>query len=215
MTKIKICGLQSVEVLKSIKTMPIDLIGFVFAKSRRQVTPQQARELVKEAPASIGKVGVFVNPTHDELDSILRKVPLTHLQLHGQETPAFCAELSSRHSVKLIKALPVKSLAELEREIFRYKGIVDAFLFDTYHPTQRGGTGTRFSWNLIPHIQVLIGETPYWVAGGLNPENVDELLRMYSPYGVDVSSGVETNGRKDVQKIVQFVEKVRSHDATD
>lgn len=214
MTKIKICGLQSVEVLKSIQALPIDLIGFVFAASRRQVTLKQARMLVREVPSSMGKVGVFVNPTRDELDAILAEVPLTHLQLHGQEAPAFCAELSCRYRVKVIKALPVKSLSELEADISRYKGTVDGFLFDTFHPSQSGGTGRRFSWDLIPQMQFLIGETPYWIAGGLNPENVGDLLRMYRPYGVDVSSGVETNGSKDIHKIAQFVEKVRMHDAT-
>jgi len=212
-TSVKICGLQSVEVLKSIRTLPIDLIGLVFAESRRRVTAEQAAAIAREAPAGMGTVGVFVNPSLAELERVLDVVPLTHVQLHGQESPAFCAKVARRFSVQVIKALPVRDAVSIVRQMKQYQGAVDGYLFDAAHPEKPGGTGWRFSWELIPDIQRHVGDKPYWIAGGLTPDNVAELVRTYHPYGVDVSSGVETAGKKDVTKIGQFVEKVKRHDA--
>jgi len=189
------------------------MFGFVFAESRRRISVEQAADMVRAVPDHIGTVGVFVNPTMAELEQVLDAVPLHFLQLHGEEPPAFCADVARRFSVRVIKGLPVTNLADLDSQLTRYAGVVDGFLLDAYDPKRRGGTGMRFSWELIPAIQRRLGNTPYWIAGGLTPENVDELVRTYRPYGVDVSSGVETDGKKDVRKIVQFVEKVKQYDS--
>jgi len=143
----------------------------------------------------------------------LDAVPLTHLQLHGQESPAFCAKVARQFSIRVIKALPVRNGAEVAEQLKQYKGTVDGFLFDAAHPDKPGGTGLQFSWEAIPEIQRHVGNVPYWIAGGLTPENVSSLIHTYRPYGVDVSSGVETDGVKDIKKIAQFVEKVKTYDA--
>lgn len=186
------------------------MLGFVLTESRRQVSVETLVALVQEVPAAMGTVGVFVNPTLDELQHILDTVPLTYIQLHGQESPSFCAEVAGRFHVRVIKALPVRNMDVLIRQLKHYAGTVHGFLFDTYHPDKPGGTGRRFSWEHIPDIQRHVGDIPYWIAGGLTPDNVSELVRTYRPYGVDVSSGVETDGQKDIQKIARFVEKVKT-----
>lgn len=247
-TKVKICGLQDVEVLKSLLDIEVDYIGYVFAPSRRRISADRAAELsavlkqwrTEKRPLA---VGVFVNPDHAELDGILAEVPLAVVQLHGEESPAFCREVGRRHpGVQVWKALSVAAdgkdgggsagdgaeegeagvhasadhapagiesggLGMLER----YAGAVDAVLLDTLDPGMRGGSGKTFAWERIPAYQERAAELglPLFIAGGLSPDNVRELTVQYSPYGVDVSSGVESEGAKDIAKIITFVERVK------
>lgn len=219
-TRVKICGLQDVEVLKSMKHLPLDFVGFVFAPSRRKVTPEQAGALIAEltnwghanAP---GAAGVFVNPGLAELKELLVRAPLDVIQLHGQESAAFCLEVKEAFpGVQVWKALSVAG-RNLETEIFQlvhsYAGRVDALLLDTYDPQGSGGSGRTFDWEQIPAYQRAAAEhgLPLFVAGGLHPDNVSELLLGYTLDGVDVSSGVESNGVKDIAKITAFVERVK------
>ncbi|NUU63275.1 phosphoribosylanthranilate isomerase [Paenibacillus agri] len=221
-TKVKICGLQDVEVLKSMERLSLDYIGFVFAPSRRNVTTERAAELIAELrnwkTGSIPKAaGVFVNPELAELRELLDVVQLDVIQLHGNESPAFCRAVKLAFpEVQVWKALSVqetggaaagKGLASLEL----YAGSVDALLLDTYDPLQSGGSGRTFAWELIPAYREAAAAhgLPLFVAGGLHPGNVGELLEQYAPDGVDVSSGVESDGIKDIIKMTAFVERVK------
>lgn len=217
-TTVKICGLQSVEVLKSMIHLPVDYIGFVFAKSKRQVSADQAAELAaqlkewktSEIPKS---VGVFVNPELAELSDIVKTAGLDVVQLHGSESPELCREVQEQLGVQVIKAFSVLESGSLsgELKIEDYAGAVDAVLLDTYDPIYGGGSGISFAWEkALPYQAWAKGQgIPCWIAGGLNPDNVTELMRITHPDGVDVSSGVEMNGNKDIDKITAFVERVK------
>jgi phosphoribosylanthranilate isomerase len=223
-TAVKICGLQSVEVLKSMVNLNIDYIGFVFAESKRRIDPEQAVELVKalgewksDRPRS---VGVFVNPDIDQLQKVMDLAPLDVIQLHGQESPDFCASVKERFGTSVIKALPIQGGADnaaagAER-LDPYGGHVDAFLLDTYDPCYGGGSGRTFAWEAIPayHERAGMYGVPLFIAGGLTPDNASDLVSAYGPEGLDVSSGVETDGVKDIAKITAFVERVKRHDTT-
>lgn len=221
-TAVKICGLQSVEVLKSMINLPIDYIGFVFAKSRRQVSPGQAAEMAGvlrswttgNRPSA---AGVFVNPSLEELSRVLSEVPLDAVQLHGEETPQFCREVKERFPVSLIKAVSLRGespggyLSGLEG----WEDSIDALLLDTFDPVYGGGSGKTFAWETIPEFRewCRYHGIPLFVAGGLQPGNVNELIARYGPDGVDVSSGVESApGVKDIAKVKAFVERVKTYD---
>lgn len=151
---------------------------------------------------------MFVNPTLQELDDLLADVPLAVIQLHGQETPEYCQQVKARYSLPVWKALAVGGEEDAAAEIARYAGSVDAYLFDTYDPSQAGGTGKRFSWEQIPQLQEACQEKRI-IAGGINTENVSELINRYQAEMIDVSSGVETDGEKDAEKIKTLVERVK------
>lgn len=217
---VKICGLQSVEVLKSMIQLPIDYIGFVFATSKRQVNRDQAAMLIKTlhqwqndtVPQS---VGVFVNPTLDELKDIVEVAPLDVIQLHGQESPELCRQIQEQLQKQVFKVISLTNTAQqqsVEQQLLPYQGVVDAFLLDTYDPLYGGGSGKTFAWDQIEpyHQWTVIHDIPLLVAGGLTPDNVSSLLHHHSLEGVDVSSGVETDGIKDITKITTFVERVKA-----
>lgn len=219
-TVLKICGLQSVEVLKSMINLPVDYIGFVFAKSRRQVSPKQAAELIQvlrqwddgNIPAA---VGVLVNPDLNGLEELLQEAALDVVQLHGQESPQFCREVKERFPVSVFKAVSIES-GRIEAErlslLDSYAGCIDGLLLDTYDPVYGGGSGKTFAWELIPPYQQWASQhgIPLFVAGGLDSDNVSHLIGQYAPYGVDVSSGVESGpGVKDINKVTAFVERVK------
>ncbi|GIP52121.1 hypothetical protein J42TS3_11560 [Paenibacillus vini] len=217
---VKICGLQSVEVLKSMINLPIDYIGFVFARSKRQVSGNQAAELAAvlgtwqsgKIPES---VGVFVNPSMEELEAILSLTPLDIVQLHGTESPEFCREVREQLGVKAFKVLSVKPDGTLHggQPVEDYEGVIDGLLLDTYDPHYGGGSGVAFAWEQAEPYRLWAKERgiPFLAAGGLHPGNVGELLDVMSPDGVDVSSGVETDGIKDLTKITAFVERVKGN----
>jgi phosphoribosylanthranilate isomerase len=203
--KIKVCGLKTREILEHAAQLPIDYVGFVFAKSKRQVTAEQVRELLEGLPRSFHAAGVFVDATMEEILYTAETAGLQVLQLHGEESPAFCRALRERSGRAVWKAWGVRGDAGDEK-LAEYRGAVDAVLLDH----ARGGTGQTFSWTNIPALKALLPGVPLFVAGGLHPENVEELIRTYRPDGVDVSSGVETDGRKDPEKITDFVTRARN-----
>ncbi|WP_127588367.1 phosphoribosylanthranilate isomerase [Paenibacillus koleovorans] len=229
MATVKICGLQDVEVLKSILHLPIDQIGFIFAKSRRQVSPAQAGELIRElkaheeVAASGGggggtvplTVGVFVNPTPHELAETLREAPLDIVQLHGKESAELCRFVKSTLGARVMKVVSIGGAdgSSVEEQLAPYAGSIDMLLLDTFEPHVGGGSGQTFAWDRIPPYLEWTRRNgiPLLVAGGLNAGNVEELIRDYAPDGVDVSSGVETDGIKEVTKIIAFVERVKQH----
>ncbi|MBB3109293.1 phosphoribosylanthranilate isomerase [Paenibacillus phyllosphaerae] len=216
-TRVKICGLRDADTLQALDGLPIDQIGFVFAKSKRQVTSELAGELIAEVKqlrtpsgASPQSVGVFVNAQFDQLRELLQIAPLDVVQLHGQESPGLCGQVKEQLNVDVWKVLSVLEHDEQEqghRRLYEFRGAVDAFLIDT----AGGGTGHTFAWDVIPRYAKAAEEigVPLYVAGGLHPDNVGELLGSYRIDGVDVSSGVETEGIKDISKIRTFVERVK------
>jgi len=175
-----------------------DAIGLIFAPSRRRVTVERAREIVAALPPFISKVGVFVDETRERIAATIEAVGLTALQLHGSEPPEFAGSFL----LPVLKAIPVRDAGSLAG-LAGYQ--VAAFLLDTYDPEVLGGTGRAFDWDLAGparrHRVIL--------SGGLRADNVREALERVRPYGVDVSSGVETGGVKDDRKIREFVRAVR------
>ncbi|PIH57131.1 phosphoribosylanthranilate isomerase [Paenibacillus sp. LK1] len=220
---VKICGLQDVEVLKSMINLPVDYVGVVFAPSRRRITPEQGAELrtvlldwtMFDRPKL---AGVFVNPTLEELESIMQISRLDVIQLHGQESPEFCEQVKQRFGIEVFKAFsfPKDETGSLADDIALmaldpYKNVVDAILLDTFDPLYGGGSGKTFAWERIPFYAEWARKhgIALFVAGGLQPDNVQQLIQTYAPDGVDVSSGVESEGVKDIAKITAFVERVK------
>ncbi|GAB2692311.1 phosphoribosylanthranilate isomerase [Paenibacillus thermoaerophilus] len=224
---VKICGLQRGEVIQSIEHLLIDWIGFVLAPSRRRVTPERAGELIANMRSSSGPlrdasaVGVFVNPGEEELRSTMRSAPLDIIQLHGRESPAFCNWVRTEFpGVRVMKVVSFASgrnrddavLESPEGLLGPYEDAVDYLLLDTHDPVYGGGSGQTFNWEMIPEYRdwARARGIPLLVAGGLTPDNVGHLMERYAPDGVDVSSGVETDGQKDSEKIRLFVERVKA-----
>ncbi|NGQ94562.1 phosphoribosylanthranilate isomerase [Brevibacillus sp. SYP-B805] len=214
-TKVKICGIKSIETLELLTELQVDYVGFVFADSRRRIGSEEAADLLNAVPVHPPAVGVFVNPTLEELERIVAAVPLDVIQLHGQETPAFCREAAGRFAKRIWKAIPIGEDGPLAMQVESYWPHVEAFLFDTHDPRQAGGTGKRFRWEQIPGLLQRAGEATPVIAGGITPENVEELVTRYRPPMIDVSSGVETNGQKDAEKIKELMKRVRRHDQYD
>lgn len=194
MTKVKICGLKTPEAVACAVEAGADYIGLVFAKSKRQVSLNQAKDLVRGIPASVKVVGVFANPSLEELLEITQQVPLDLVQIHGH----LPAGLSQNLSVPIIRALAVT-----KGESIGNQPDVDYLLFDA----PQAGSGKTFDWQALDTSQL---NQPFFIAGGLNPDNVAQTIAHFQPYAVDVSSGVETNGQKDLKKIRQFIESVKS-----
>ncbi|KOY16592.1 N-(5'-phosphoribosyl)anthranilate isomerase [Paenibacillus xylanivorans] len=203
--------------------LPVDYIGIVFAPSRRRITPEQGAELrtvlldwTKFDQPKLA--GVFVNPTLEELESIMKISRLDVIQLHGQESPEFCEQVKQRFDTEVFKAFsfPKDEVGSLADDtallaLDPYKNVVDAVLLDTFDPLYGGGSGKTFAWERIPFYADWAREhgIALFVAGGLQPDNVQQLIQKYAPNGVDVSSGVESEGVKDIAKITAFVERVK------
>lgn len=201
--KVKICGLKKAEHVQTAVACGADFIGFVFAESRRRISIEEAAHLAENIPASVKKVGVFVDPTWEKLQEAIEKVPLDMVQLHGQESSDFVAKIK----VPVIKAFSIsegKLPAEI-RQFKEHKGII--FLLDAPPAEFVGGSGEKFDWEKTD-LDSLAGER-IMIAGGLTPENVRQAIRFFHPFGVDVSSGVETNGEKDFQKISEFIRQAK------
>lgn len=201
MTKVKICGLRRLEDIAYVNDLKPDFIGFVFAESKRQVTWEQAMQLKAQLAPEIKAVGVFVNALQDEILQLARAKTIDVIQLHGDEDADYCAGLKAQTELPVIKAIRVKDAASLDG---LEKIPCDYLLFDTYTPGQYGGTGKRFDMSLVKNIP-----KPYFIAGGLDTENVSDVIKKSGAFAVDVSGGLETNGFKDKEKIAAFIEKVR------
>ncbi|GAA0420153.1 phosphoribosylanthranilate isomerase [Agaribacter marinus] len=199
---VKICGIQSVVAALAAVDAGADFIGFVFAKSKRSITPEAAADIVNILPRSVKTVGVFVNERLETMNTIASQVPLNYIQLHGEESAAAANKLNS----KIIKAYPVD--AQHVSRIEAYP--CDFYLLDGPVQKSPGGNGVPFDWNLFNHLP--IPKDRIMIAGGLTPENVGDAIRTLHPYAVDVSSGVETNGNKDPEKIKQFIANAKRKD---
>ena len=216
--KVKMCGISKVETIPAIVDAKPDYMGLVFAPSKRQVTVDQAKILVEELHRGYAKkygsdtehdkngtiktVGVFVNETVENLVTIANEANLDAVQLHGDEDEAFIQSLKERTNVEVWKAVQIRSAADVEKWI---DSSADMLLFDAYHKDERGGTGEVFDWSSLDAF-----ERPFMLAGGIDSTNVARAIRTVRPYGIDISSGIETNGVKDDEKITAFIKIVKS-----
>ena len=216
--KVKMCGISKVETIPAVVEAKPDYMGLVFAPSKRQVTVDQAKILVEELHRGYAKkygsdtehdkndtiktVGVFVNETVDNLVTIANEANLDAVQLHGDEDEAFIQSLKERTNVEVWKAIQIRSAADVEEWI---DSSADMLLFDAYHKDERGGTGEVFDWSSLDAF-----ERPFMLAGGIDSTNVARAIRTVRPYGIDISSGIETNGVKDDEKITAFTKIVKS-----
>ena len=200
---VKICGLTNVEDARSALDAGADALGFVFhEQSPRFLELTKAAALTAQLPAGVSRVGVFVDPEPALVRAAIAQCGLNILQFHGSETPEFCAQFG----MMSMKAFRIKDAASLE-QLPNYP--TDAWLLDSYVPGAAGGTGTQFNWELARQA-TLLGK-PVFLAGGLTPENVADAIVLVRPFGVDVSSGVESApGRKDAAKMRAFVAAARS-----
>jgi len=216
--KVKMCGISKVETIPAVVEAKPDYMGLVFAPSKRQVTVDQAKTLVEELHKQYTKrynngaeqsnndeiktVGVFVNETLENLVTIAKEANLDVVQLHGDEDEAFTQSLKERTNVEVWKAVQIRSAADAETWI---DSSADMLLFDAYHKDERGGTGEVFDWSCLDEF-----ERPFMLAGGIDSTNVARAIRTVRPYGIDISSGIETDGVKDDEKIKAFTNIVRT-----
>ena len=209
--KVKMCGISKVETIPAIVDAKPDYMGLVFAPSKRQVTVEQAKILIEELHKQcinhydikvVKTVGVFVNETLDNLVRIADTANLDAVQLHGDEDEAFIQSLKERTNVEVWKAIQIRTAADTEKWI---DSSADMLLFDAYHKDERGGTGEVFDWSSLDAF-----ERPFMLAGGIDSTNVARAIRTVRPYGIDISSGIETNGVKDDEKITAFTKIVKS-----
>lgn len=200
MVKVKICGLRRKEDIEYANELKPDYVGFVFAKSKRQIEVEQALDLISLLDKEIKTVGVFVNEPVENALKIAQTLNLDVLQFHGDETQDY---IDNFKNFTVWKAIRIKDKEDLEKtKEFR----VNSFVFDTLTKNEYGGTGKTFNWEVLKGFELNV---PIILAGGLNENNVEEAIRIVNPYAVDVSSGVETEGYKDFKKLKSFIEKVR------
>jgi phosphoribosylanthranilate isomerase len=202
-SKIKICGLRrETDIAYANHCLP-DYIGFVFAESRRRVDPETARSLKAGLDPRIQAVGVFVNQDRQLIVSLCRRGIIDGVQLHGDEPETYVQALRREISRPIIQTFAVGT-GPVPPAL---PSSADFLLFDTYKKGRRGGTGESFSWDKLKDVG-----RPYFLAGGLRPDNLAEALKTLNPYGVDISSGVETDGWKDPDKMAAAVRVVREAD---
>lgn len=199
--KIKLCGLTRSCDIEAVNELQPDYIGFVFAKkSRRYVSPEKAEELKAMLAPGIQAVGVFVNEEPEQIVSLLETGTIDVAQLHGQEGEREIRRLRELTDHPLIQAFRIDTEQDVERA---NASTADYVLLDS----GAGGTGTVFDWDLLQAIR-----RPYFLAGGLDTENLGTVKAKLNPYGIDVSSGIETDGYKDKEKMTAFVAAARKED---
>lgn len=205
MSKIKLCGLSRNCDIDYVNEALPDYIGFVFyEKSIRYVTPGKAYDLKCRLSDKIKAVGLFVDASQEDIVSLADKGIIDMIQLHGCEDAEFINRLKDKISVPIMKAVRVKDRRDVEKasEIN-----ADYLLFDAYCRNMAGGTGKMFNWDLLKNTTI---NKPFFLAGGLNRENIETAVKTVNPYAVDISSGIETNGVKDRDKIIEIVRRVRN-----
>lgn len=202
MIKVKICGITNLKDATMAVELGVDALGFIFAPSPRQVSPQAARGIIHAIPPFVKTVGVFVNEGIDHIRRIMDFCSLDLIQLHGDEPPDLCEELMPF----TLKAFRLKDESDLPG-VRSYLGKVRALLFDTYAEAERGGTGKTFDWRLA-----VIGKglgVPIILSGGLRPSNIEKAISHVQPHAVDVNSGIEkAPGEKDHALMKALMEKV-------
>ncbi|OQA00799.1 MAG: N-(5'-phosphoribosyl)anthranilate isomerase [Planctomycetes bacterium ADurb.Bin401] len=204
--KVKICGITNSDDAMSAVQLGADLLGFNFyPKSPRYIEPKKAEQIIRKLPAYVDVVGLFINEDTDFIRKTATQLMLNWVQLHGDESPGFCASLDNM-SAKVIKAIRIKDGKDIE---YARNFATDALLLDAYHPAFYGGTGERFNWKLLPQLTGhKFGRT--FLAGGITSENVSEAISQ-GFYGIDICSGIESNpGKKDHKRMAELFGKIKS-----
>lgn len=212
-TRIKFCGITRVEDAMLAAELGADAIGMVLhANSKRRISRELAKEILKVLPPFITPVGLFVDAPPALIREIVDELGLRHVQLHGQEKPEIVAHLPGRVIIKVIHI----SRGQIEQSLAPWRNVpqVQGLLLETAHPTQAGGTGIENDWSAIRDFQQqggLEGMPPIIAAGGLRPDTVADVIRTLRPFAVDVSSGIESEpGIKSSQKMIDFIAAVHS-----
>lgn len=204
MVYIKVCGITTIQDAIDICRLGVNALGFIFAKSPRRITPENARSIIMNVPPYVQTVGVFVNESIEIIAETVKYCGLDIVQLHGEETVSICEALSPR----VIKASRVKTFDDVQA-LKVFNGHVRGFLLDSFSEKGYGGTGTTFDWSIATKAAGILS-SPIVLAGGLNPDNISDAIMQVKPYGVDVSSGVEFEpGKKNIDKVKLFVQRVR------
>jgi phosphoribosylanthranilate isomerase len=200
MPKVKICGNTNIEDARLAAELGADYLGLIFTESKRRVTPETARDIIRSLPDFRHFVAVFYNQTKPEVERVAEELGIRILQFHGEETALYCRSFTEK-GYEVIKSFRIKDAMSLKR-IDEYN--VSAFLFDTYSKEDKGGTGVPFDWELIedrPYVHEKL-----FLAGGLNVENLREAIGKVRPFAVDVASGVEKSpGKKDPRLLEEFI----------
>jgi len=207
MTKIKICGFTRKKDIKDAIKLRVDYIGINFyPKSKRYISHENAKKILNGIKENIKIIGLFVNEKLKKIEEIVENLNLSGIQLHGDETPNFCLKLKKKfHDKIIIKAIRVKTKNDLKK-INNYEE-VDFFLLDSFNKNLPGGTGKLINFNLLDKS---LPFKKIFIAGGITPENVKEIIRKFHPYGIDVANGVEKKpGIKDKKKIEKLVKAVK------
>lgn len=206
MTKVKICGLRRTKDIEIVNKFQPDYIGFVLAKSKRQISLETAVALKLLLDPRVKAVGVFVNEPIQNILEYENHEAIDIIQLHGDEDLTYIKKLKEVSGLPIIKAFRIKDEESLrqQKELIGHP-ILEGVLLDAYHPTTYGGIGESFDWKLLDEIH-----RPYFLAGGIGSDNIQEAL-SHKPYAIDVSSKVETDGYKDEEKIKGLIEAVRKY----
>ncbi len=214
MVKVKICGFTSTEDVRAACTLGVDMVGVIveIPKSPRRVTIEQAKQILSAASRGVDKVAVIMPKNIDEVEKVARELKPDYIQIHLTFPADKLLELRRHLDIGLISVIAISQKVESHREILNRAleaaGIADFLLLDTKGPSG-GGTGFTHDWSLSRRIREAVGK-PMFLAGGLNPSNVKEAIRLVQPYGVDVSTGVEFSpGKKDVRLMREFIEAAR------
>ncbi len=208
MVKVKICGVTNLDDAMLVTNVGADFIGFNFyPESPRKISAKLCKEIVSKLPPFITPVGVFVDEDINELKKTAKKCALKMIQLHGNETPEYCAQAAQETGLPVLKAFRIENETSLEA-IKPYLEAVSYLLLDAFVPGEPGGTGETFNWDLAVRAKDL--NKPFFLAGGLNPDNIQDAISKVQPFAVDCASGVERlQRRKDYDKLNRFVRKVR------
>jgi len=203
MVRVKVCGITNYQDASMAIELGADALGFIFASSPRQITPEKARDIIYAIPPFVQTVGVFVDEDPVKIRRTIHLCRLDLVQLHGDESPDLCRELMPC----AIKALRLKDKSSLSA-IKPYRGRVKAILLDTYMQGKRGGTGRTFDWDLA--IKAKEFGIPTILSGGLNPDTISEAISLVKPFGVDVNSGIEESpGKKSPDLMGELMEIIR------
>ena len=213
MVHVKFCGIRRPEDIEAVNRLQPDLAGFVFAKSKRQISREQAAGLKKQLDPKIKTVAVLVNMPVEEAAALANSGIADLLQLHGDEDAAYIAVLRKLTKAKIIKAIRLQG-TEADNTLMKEAQQTDFYLFDTFVPDAYGGTGKTFSLSLLKGVRI---EKPFFLAGGLDADNVAGIIGQVQKdatllpnfYGVDVSGGIETDGYKDAIKMEAFMKAIR------
>jgi len=205
--RVKICGITKPDQGQAIAQNGATALGFICVPaSPRYVTPKQIRSIIEALTISVDAIGVFANAAVAEICATVAEAGLNAIQLHGQESPEYCRQLAQvLPEIERIKALRVKTPEDLQLGD-RYVNCVDTLLLDAYHPQMLGGTGKTLDWETLADFHPPL---PWFLAGGLTPENIVEALRRLHPDGIDLSSGVERSpGDKDLEKVALLFQQI-------